>query len=69
MPEGIKYIQPKLNSLGQRPQDKRWCLKFAIEDAKLEGLEPESKEWKAFIKKRVDELFKIHGLKDEILEV
>ena len=54
------YIKKPVNSLGKDLQDKRWCMKFAEKDAELEGLKPDSKEYKAYVKKRVDELFQIH---------
>ena len=57
----LRFIKPKLNSLGKAPQDMRWCLKFAIEDAKSEDLKVGSKAYKDFVKKRAQELFKIHG--------
>jgi hypothetical protein len=61
----IKYLKPIVNSLGGALQDKRWCLKFAVEDAKLAKLKPGSKEFKDFVKKRADELFQIHGVEAE----
>ena len=64
----IRFIKPKLNSLGKTPQDMRWCLKYAIEDAKKEDLKPDSKGYKDFVKKRAQELFKIHGEQAEELK-
>jgi len=57
----IRYDKPRLNSVGGRLQDKRWCEKFAHQDAKLEGLEPGSKKYNDFVKARAAELFEIHG--------
>ena len=57
----VEYLKPIVNSLGKPLQDERWCMNFAVEDAKLEGLKPGSKAFKDFVKKRCDELFEIHG--------
>lgn len=56
-----KFNKPIVNSLGKPLQSERWCLNFAVEDAKLEGKKPGTKAFQEYVEKRKDELFEIHG--------